>query len=325
MPADRAPLDRSLVRVGVFSSQSETAHRWKALLHAQGYAQTVAFSSPDTPPVAWDAVLIHCPPGGESLLELFSTSTPIPVRFALIEAEDLRLVERCFSLGADDVFSQSLNAEILGERLARHLRDRAALVELSEVHERTHRHFLNIVKVMVKVLETKDEYTKFHSDNVARYSRMIAARVGMDRDAVYKAGLAGILHDFGKIGVAEKILNKPSRLTEQEFAIIKRHPSIGSLILETISGLEGVIPGIKYHHERWDGRGYPDGLKGEEIPLMGRIVGLADAYDTLTSDRTYHRRLPQDVAVAEIRRCAGTQFDPALVTAFVDILTAPGG
>ena len=309
------------LRLGILSGDPAQAERLRAALGSAGEEGARVLGAVPGEAV-WDALLVACPEGSESLLAS-AAAGPLsdrPVVFALLSSEDLPQVERCFALGADDVFSDRLNPALLVMRLRKHLEDRATLAKLEALNERSGRLFLNIVKVMVKVLETKDEYTKFHSDNVAKYSRMIAARMGLPKDDVYHAGLAGILHDFGKIGVAEKILNKPSRLTEQEFAVIKRHPSIGSLILESISGLERVIPGIKYHHERFDGRGYPEGLKGEEIPVLGRIVGIADAFDTLTSERTYHRRVSKEEAILEMQRCAGTQFDPRVVTAFVDVL-----
>lgn len=318
---DAASVPRERVRVGIALPEAAVSAQWRDALRGQGFALAQSLAGLEDPaavldPADWDA-LIAGAASEPLLLRLAALGADRPVCFVLVENDDLVLIEKCFALGADDVFSVRLSPEILASRLLKHLRDRRAMALLSEGTVRAQRLFLNVVKVMVKVLETKDEYTKFHSDNVARYSRMIAVRLGLSAQEVYNAGLAGLLHDFGKIGVSEKILNKPSRLTEQEFAVIKRHPSIGSLILESIAGLEDVIPGIKYHHERWDGRGYPDGLQGEEIPVLGRIVGLADAYDTLTSDRTYHRRLPQEEAVAEIRRCAGTQFDPKVVEAFL--------
>jgi HD-GYP domain-containing protein (c-di-GMP phosphodiesterase class II) len=127
------------------------------------------------------------------------------------------------------------------------------------------------------------------------------------------------LHDVGKIGVPESVLQKTGRLTPEEFEQIKKHPEIGARILRDVPQLEDILPGVLHHHERYDGRGYPAGLAGENIPLMGRIICLADCFDAMTSSRTYRKALPLEVALTEIRRCAGTQFDPVLSDEFLKI------
>ena len=129
--------------------------------------------------------------------------------------------------------------------------------------------------------------------------------------------MAGLLHDVGKIGVPEEVLQKTGKLTPAEFDQMKKHPEIGARILQDVRQMKHVIPGVLYHHERYDGRGYPTGLAGTEIPLMGRIICLGDCFDAMTSNRTYRRALPIEVAMAEIQRCAGTQFDPVLAEAFL--------
>src|SRR5437764_14234975 len=129
--------------------------------------------------------------------------------------------------------------------------------------------------------------------------------------------MAGLLHDVGKIGVPEAVLQKTGRLTPEEFDEIKKHPEIGARILRDVKQLEDILPGVLHHHERYDGRGYPSGLAGENIPRMGRIICLADCFDAMTSSRTYRKALPLEVALTEIRRCSGTQFDPVLSEAFL--------
>jgi len=131
--------------------------------------------------------------------------------------------------------------------------------------------------------------------------------------------MAGLLHDVGKIGVPEAVLQKAGRLTNEEFEQMKRHPGVGAKILADIKQVEDIIPGVLHHHERYDGKGYPAGLSGQEIPLMGRIICLADCFDAMTSNRTYRRALPLEVALCEIRRCSGTQFDPTLAESFLRI------
>ena len=129
--------------------------------------------------------------------------------------------------------------------------------------------------------------------------------------------MAGLLHDVGKIGVPETVLQKTGKLTAEEFEQMKKHPEIGARILHDIKQVKDIIPGVMHHHERYDGKGYPTGLAGENIPLMGRIICLADCFDAMTSNRTYRKALPLEVALGEIRRCSGTQFDPRLTEAFL--------
>jgi putative two-component system response regulator len=136
---------------------------------------------------------------------------------------------------------------------------------------------------------------------------------GFDREQVENIYLAGLLHDIGKIGVPEAVLCKPGKLSTDEFTTMKRHPVIGANILSNIRQIQSVIPGVLYHHERIDGRGYPEGLAGDDLPLEGRIVGLADSFDAMTSSRTYRQAMPLEYVVAEVMRCSGTQFDPILV------------
>jgi HD-GYP domain-containing protein (c-di-GMP phosphodiesterase class II) len=135
--------------------------------------------------------------------------------------------------------------------------------------------------------------------------------------------MGGLLHDVGKIGVPEAVLQKTGRLTNEEFDQIKRHPAIGAKILQDVKQIREIIPGVLHHHERYDGKGYPAGLAGNNIPLMGRIICLADCFDAMTSSRTYRKALPLEVALCEIRRCSGTQFDPALAEVF--LRTSPDG
>ena len=135
--------------------------------------------------------------------------------------------------------------------------------------------------------------------------------------------LSGLLHDVGKIGVPESVLTKPGRLTDEEFAAIRKHPTIGGQILGNIRQLQDIIPGVLYHHERWDGRGYPHMIAGENIPLMGRIICVADSFDAMSSTRTYRPALPLETVLEEIRRCAGTQFDPMLARLFVTLDFGP--
>lgn len=185
---------------------------------------------------------------------------------------------------------------------------------------RMQRLFVNILTVMVKILESKDPYTRFHSHSVAMWSRMLGRKKGLSEEELLRLGLAAVFHDFGKIGIPEDVLNKPMRLTDEEFAVMMQHPLIARDLLSSIDLLQDLLPAITHHHERWDGKGYPSGLKGEEIPLWGRIIGIADAYDTMASQRTYKEPLSQEQLIAEFKRCRGTQFDPELVDLMLEIL-----
>ena len=171
---------------------------------------------------------------------------------------------------------------------------------------------------LAEAIEAKDKYTHGHSSRVARYSEMIAERAGKDEKERQNIYLAGLLHDVGKIGIPENIINKDSKLTDEEYGIIKTHPVIGNQILQKIKKNPDLSIGAHYHHERYDGRGYPEGLKGEEIPEIARIIAVADAYDAMTSKRSYRDPLPQQVVRNEIVKGRGTQFDPE----FAEIMLA---
>ena len=166
-------------------------------------------------------------------------------------------------------------------------------------------------------MEAKDAYTAGYAARVTSYTMAIAERCG-DHDPE-RLRLAGDLHDVGKIGVPDAVLNHPGRLGEEEFAEIRRHPEAGERILRPIIDDPMVLEVVRSHHERWDGTGYPDGLAGEAIPPCARILAVADTLDAMTSERAYRKGLSWEVAVGEIRRCAGTQFDPAVVDAFLAV------
>jgi len=178
---------------------------------------------------------------------------------------------------------------------------------------------MGLLHSLTSAVDAKDTYTCGHSERVALLSRCLAQQIPLDDHAVDRVYMAGLLHDVGKIGVPEAVLQKAGRLTPEEFEEIKKHPAIGARILRDIRQIEDIIPGVLYHHERYDGKGYPSGLAGEDIPLMGRIICLADCFDAMTSSRTYRKALPLEVAMTEIQRCSGTQFDPALADAFLRI------
>ena len=180
------------------------------------------------------------------------------------------------------------------------------------------------VGALCQAVETKDFYTRGHSDRVSRGSVMIAREIGMRGDRVEAIRYAGMLHDVGKLGVPTKVLQKTGKLTEEEYAAIQLHPMRGLDIVREIGFLDEALAGIMHHHERIDGRGYPMGLAGDEIPEFARVLAVADAFDSMTSTRSYRGARPADEAIAELRKWSGTQFDPAFVDAFVAALKREG-
>jgi len=192
-------------------------------------------------------------------------------------------------------------------------------------NEEKHQLLINIIKTMVTSLEAKDKYTEGHSRRVADNALRIADYMGLPQKLQEEIHLAGLLHDIGKIGIHENILNKPSKLTNSEFSIIKEHPLISEKIVAPIPQFKRVPRMIRHHHEFYDGSGYPDRLKGEEIPLGARILVVVDAYDAMTSDRPYRKALSKDQAVQILKRNSGIQFDPKLVEVYLKVLgVSPG-
>ncbi len=171
---------------------------------------------------------------------------------------------------------------------------------------------IQIVTTLAEAVDAKDPYTKGHSYRVAEYSREIARRMGMKDDELRRIYYMGMLHDVGKIGISDTIINKKDRLTRDEYELIKSHPVIGEDVLRHVTAMPTLYYGARWHHERYDGKGYPDGLKGEEIPLEVRIISVADVFDAMTSIRTYRDPLTMKEARAEIEKAKGTQLDPAI-------------
>lgn len=177
--------------------------------------------------------------------------------------------------------------------------------------------FIGSIRAFAAAIDAKDPYTRGHSERVAEYSRAIARYLELPEETQQKVWVGALLHDVGKIGIEDRVLKKGGALTDDEFALIKRHPVIGAEILVAIEQLRPMIPAVRYHHESWNGAGYPDGLAAEEIPLMARIVGVADCFDAITTHRPYQRGLSQEYAVETITKLAGKKFDAKVVTAFL--------
>jgi diguanylate cyclase (GGDEF)-like protein/putative nucleotidyltransferase with HDIG domain len=178
----------------------------------------------------------------------------------------------------------------------------------------------NVLDGLVTAVDNKDGYTRLHSDEVARYAGMIARELGLPEEVQRKLNLAALLHDVGKIGVPDEILRKPARLTASEFDIVRQHAVLGAMIVQQLPEADEIRSAVVSHHESLDGRGYPQGLMGEEIPLLGRILAVADAYSAMTTDRPYRRAFPKERAAEELRAAAGVHFDPEIVRVFLSLL-----
>ena len=193
-------------------------------------------------------------------------------------------------------------------------------IELKDTYDKLEKAYLESVETLRFTVEAKDTYTRGHSDRVSEYSVLLGNKLGLSDEDINTLKIGGLFHDIGKIGVPDSILLKTSKLTDDEYSEIKNHPSIGAHILSNATIFQNVIPIVKHHHERYDGNGYPGKLKGEDIPFLSRITAVADSFDAMTSKRTYRDSLSLDIVKSEIERCKGTQFDPDLADAFLDIL-----
>jgi HD-GYP domain-containing protein (c-di-GMP phosphodiesterase class II) len=176
----------------------------------------------------------------------------------------------------------------------------------------------DVLQGLIIAVDTKDRYTKRHSEDVARYGTFLAERLGLPGDEIRTIGVAGMLHDVGKIGIPDRILRKPGSLTEAEYEVVKQHVALGDMIVRDLPDIEAIRAGIRHHHERWDGQGYLDRLEGEDIPLIARILAVADAFSAMTTTRPYRKALDVREALTRLGDAAGTQLDERLVTAFID-------
>ena len=192
--------------------------------------------------------------------------------------------------------------------------------ELKEEKNNSEKLLLELTQALATTIDAKDKYTSGHSRRVAEYSKMLAAALGKDEKTQQKIYLFALLHDIGKIGIPDWIINKQDKLTEEEYAEIKKHPQIGYEILKSISILPNLKNGVRWHHERIDGTGYPDGLKGSDIPEFARIISVADAYDAMTSNRSYRDSLPQEQVRSEIIKHIGSQFDKTIAEKMIEII-----
>jgi putative nucleotidyltransferase with HDIG domain len=192
----------------------------------------------------------------------------------------------------------------------------ALVLRLKKALRQNQELFLETIKTLAAAIDAKDPYTRGHSERVSSYSMAMARHLGMSQEEVFRIHIAAILHDVGKLGIRESILNKPGGLSDDEFEVMRQHPAIGAQIMSPIRMLKDIIPGIRNHHETWDGKGYPDQLKGEEIPMVARIIKIADTFDAMTSNRPYQNAMTLEYVLAKMNSMAGSQFDPVVMDAF---------
>ena len=244
-----------------------------------------------------------------------------PVLF-LTADENEELETKGLSLGAMDFIKKPFVADVLVIR-ARHIIDLNHLqknleLEIKKKTEENERLFIHVVSSLAEAIDAKDTYTNGHSGRVAQYSKEIARRSGYKGKKLDDIYMMALLHDVGKIGVPDAVINKPARLNDEEYEQIKNHPVMGARILKNIKEMPALITGARWHHERYDGGGYPDGLEGKNIPEEARIIAVADSYDAMSSRRSYRDVLPQATVREELVKGSGSQFDPE----FADIMLA---
>ena len=264
--------------------------------------------------------------GYETLQNLRVISTEaakIPVMF-LTADESMGAESKGLSLGAMDFIRKPFVPEVLLLRV-KHMIELVTLQnQLSfEVQKKTEENRLllvHVVETLAAAIDTKDIYTRGHSGRVAEYARKISKLTGYSQMRQDKVYMMGLLHDVGKIGVPNAIINKPGALTDEEFAVIKKHPAMGAQILENIKEDPELVIAARYHHERFDGKGYPDGLSGFDIPETARIIAVADAYDAMSSDRSYRKRLSDETIISELTKGKGAQFDPKFADMMITII-----
>jgi response regulator RpfG family c-di-GMP phosphodiesterase len=306
------------------------------LMEGDGFTCTEASTATDalaaldrTPTTLVLTDLRMSPMDGIELLRAIRSRHPDTAVVMITAVADVDVAVSCLAMGALDYLTKPFHLEEVRARVSQALEKRRLLIDNRGYQDRLEERvaaqarrleelFLASIQSLADALEVKDRYTRGHSNRVSRYSTTIASILDLDADTVRQVGVGGHVHDIGKIGVREAVLNKAGPLTEEEYQHIMTHPVVGWRILSPLlSDAPMALSIVRSHHERYDGGGIPDGLAGEEIPLEARIAAVADAFDAMTSGRPY-RGAPMgiDAALAEITRCSGKQFDPRVCAAF---------
>ena len=246
----------------------------------------------------------------------------IDIPFVVITAsEDKTLVQNALKKGATDFLSKPFNLSNIPTIINRNIERKR--IEHERQNPRNASALLKAIKALISALEAKDSYTSGHSIRVAHYAKLMAGVMNLDEDQQFILQLSSVLHDIGKIGLPDHILKKSSALLDSEYDEAKEHALVGSKIVGNIDELHEVSAIIRHHHERFDGKGYPDGLRGEAIPILARILTIVDAYEAIVSRRHYGTMETPETAFSELRKHSGTQFDPQLVEIFIDLIRHP--
>ncbi len=271
---------------------------------------------------------------GVELLPEIRASYPDTAVIMATAIGDTEVAVLCMKHGAYDYVSKPFSLDDVVLSVERALERRQLELEVrdyrqhleskvAEQAEKIRASFLRAITSLAYALEARDKYTSGHSQRVAEIAVAIAVTMALPPDSVEGLRLAGLLHDIGKIGVRESVLNKPGRLTDEEFRHMQEHPEIGERVLAPVTDDGEILQLIRNHHERFDGTGYPDHLAGDRIPPGARILAVADSYEAMTSERPYRKAMSAEVALAELERCRGTQFDPQVVDAFLKCSNVP--
>ena len=260
---------------------------------------------------------LHMPGGIDGretmhLIQWDKTWRNIPI-IILTAANDPNVERECLMLGAVDFIAKPFMPVVLQSRIAR-------ILKLMETQNHMEEMTLNSILIIANIIDMKEEYTAGHSKRVAQISTAIARQLNWPEYEIQNIHYVALLHDIGKINIPDAIMNKPEKLSVEEFNVVKKHPIVGNNILKDIQMIKNVADGVLYHHERYDGRGYPYGLAGEAIPYYARIIAIADAYDAMTSDRFYRDKYPREKVIQEFEQGRGTQFDPDLTDLFLKML-----
>ena len=279
---------------------------------------------------------------GTSGIDLVPQALEIAPDLAIVmltAVNDATTAALCMQRGAMDYLTKPLELADLGRAVQRALRRRdmqiegrqldvqlkeefaARAAEWERERARTHQVTVATLEALVNAMEARDPYLRGHSARVADLAATIAAHLGLSDDEVEQVRLAGRLHDIGKIGTREAVMNKQGPLSPEEYEHVKQHVIIGSQILSPLTHLGSVLGGVRSHHERWDGAGYPDGLRGEEIPIIARIIGAAEVYDALSTSRPYQDKMPTDKALRRMGELVETVLDPRVFSALTEVVT----
>ncbi|HET8656218.1 MAG TPA: HD domain-containing phosphohydrolase [Longimicrobiaceae bacterium] len=338
MPASNSPAAAPVDRILVVDDEPNICRLLQRYLGRLGYEVETAGSVPDALQILqharFDLVLtdLRLPgPSGLDLLVEVRSRCPGTRTILMSAHADVYAAAAAIERGVDQLVVKPFELEDLRARvsdsLAKRRAEREAEAEREQLETKLRQRdteskiwILRAAHALATAVEAKDEYTAGHAARVTTYALTIAERIGGIDPVRFR--LAGDLHDVGKIGVPDSVLNKPGQLTSEEFDLIKKHPGTGAHILEPLIDDPLVLGVVRWHHERWDGRGYPDRLEGEAIPLPARVLAVADTLDAMTSHRAYRQGLGWEAVVEEIRRCTGTQFDPGVVVAFESALPA---